>query len=140
MFLQSPSYRALVHNAFRIAAGAAFCTHGGQKLFGWFGADGPRIEPVEFLMAGVLEFVGGLAIVLGLFTQPIALVLAGEMAVAYFWKHMLGRETISVWWWGNRGELAMLFCFVWLFFSAHGAGSLSVDAWLARRRGSAPAP
>jgi len=140
-FLNSERFRHVTHNALRIVAGAAFLTHGGQKLFGWFGAQGPRVEPFEYLIAGILEFGGGLAIMLGLFTQPIAFIIAGEMAVAYFWKHAPGREGgYHLWWWVNRGEVVMLFSFIWLFFSAHGAGSFSLDAWLAKRRKSATTP
>lgn len=134
-FLKSEKFRTIGHNALRIVAGAAFFTHGGQKLFGWFGARGPHIEPIEFLIAGILEFGGGLAMIFGVFTQPIAFILAGEMAVAYFWKHMGGQG--SLWWWQNRGEVVMLFSFIWLFFASHGAGTFSVDSWLARRRTSA---
>lgn len=133
-FLSHPRFKTLAHNALRIAAGAAFFTHGGQKLFGWFGAQGPRTEPFEVLVAGILEFFGGLAMVLGFFVQPVAFILSGEMAVAYFWKHTLSRDTVSLWWWANRGELAMLFAFIWLFFAAHGAGRFSLDAWRAKRR------
>ena len=137
MFLRDTWYHTLAHTAARIVIGAAYFTHGGQKLFGWFGASGPRLEPVEVLIAGLLETFGGAAIVLGLFTRPVAFLLSGQMAVAYFWRHAMRADPASLWWWDNRGELAMVFCFVWLLFSAIGAGRLSADAWLANRRGAA---
>jgi putative oxidoreductase len=124
----------------RIAVGIMFWSHGAQKLLGWFGSD-----PVElasrFGIAGILEFVGGLLIVLGLFTRPVAFILAGEMAVAYFWIHV-GNN--GLWWWANRGELAAVYAFVFLAISAFGAGPYSLDAVLATRRaaggGSGGAP
>jgi putative oxidoreductase len=117
-------------------AGAAYFSHGAQKLFGWFGGFGPEggtaVLMTRFGAAGVIEVVCGAAIVLGLLTRPAAFLASGEMAVAYFWMHA-GRSG-ELFWWANRGELVMLFCFVWLFYVAHGAGSFSLDAWLARRR------
>lgn len=133
-FLKSDQLRSVSHNALRIVAGLAFMTHGGQKLFGWFGAEAPHVAPFEFLVAGILEFFGGLAVALGVFTSPIAFVLAGEMAVTYFWKHAAGGDTFSIWWWTNRGELPMLYCFIWLLFAFHGAGRFSLDHWLKQRR------
>ena len=125
-------FQHVAHNALRIAAGLMFFTHGVQKLFGWLTDRDPVQLLSEFGVAGVLETFGGLAIALGLFTRPVAFVLAGEMAVAYFWKHAGGAGPI--WWWANRGELAALYSFVWLYFAAIGAGTFSVDALLKRRR------
>lgn len=119
--------RPVAHNAWRIAVGFAFFTHGGQKLFAWFG----RAEPVElvsrFGAAGVIEFFGGLLIMLGLFTRPAAFVCAGEMAVAYWWMHVGRSDPFSIWHWANGGELVMVFSFTWLFLSAVGPGSFSLD-------------
>lgn len=129
-------FETIAHGAFRIAAGAGFFTHGAQKLFGWFGSRGPVDYWSEFGVAGVLETLGGLAMMLGLFVQPVAFVLAGEMAVAYFWKHAARQH--SIWWWQNRGEVVMLYSFIWLYFSARGAGAFSVDAWLKRRKPASP--
>jgi putative oxidoreductase len=139
-FLKSERFREIGHNALRIAAGAAFFTHGGQKLFAWFGRDEPVAYLSEYGIAGFLEFFGGLAMILGALTQPIAFLLSGEMAVAYFWQHAAGGESFSLWWWANRGELPLLYCFIWLFFAGHGAGSFSVDAWLAKRRTTVTSP
>jgi len=85
----------------------------------------------RFGVAGVLETFGGLLIVIGLLTRPVAFLLAGQMAVAYFWIHSGFSDP---WWWTNGGEMAMLFSFIFLFFSAWGAGPFSVDARLAARR------
>jgi putative oxidoreductase len=81
--------------------------------------------------AGVIETVGGLLIVVGLFTRWAAFIAAGEMAVAYLWMHV-GRSG-ELGWWDNRGELALLYCFIWILFAAWGAGPYSVDAMLMRR-------
>lgn len=123
--------------ALRIAAGLAYFSHGAQKLFGWFGGVGPDGGTAELMSrfgaAGVIEFVAGACIVLGCFTRLAAFIASGEMAVAYFWMHAGGSG--SIWWWQNRGELVMLYSFIFLVFAAWGAGPLSIDASLARRRG-----
>ena len=122
--------------ALRIVAGAAFFSHGAQKLFGWFGGMGPDGGTVELMSkfgaAGVIEAVCGACLVLGLATRLVALIASGEMAVAYWWMHVGGSG--KIWWWENRGELAMLFCFIWLVYAAWGAGPFSVDRWLESRR------
>jgi putative oxidoreductase len=82
-------------------------------------------------IAGVLEFFGGLAIALGLFTRYMAFVVAGEMAVAYFWRHTAGSG--SFWPWENRGELPALYCFIWLFIWAAGGGRWQLEGWLRSR-------
>jgi putative oxidoreductase len=125
-------YYDLTINALRIVAGFLFMTHGGQKLFGWFGAQGPFTDLWPMGVAGILEFFGGTAIALGLFTRYVAFVVAGEMAVAYFWRHTAGNGTI--WPWANRGELAALYCFVWLFIWASGGGRWTLETWLRRLR------
>jgi len=133
----------ITYNALRIVAGLAFLTHGGSKLFGLFSdrpAPAPLFQLGEFFanfwpvgMAGILEFFGGALMVLGLFAPQVAFVIAGEMAVTYFWRHW-GFGENSLWWWGNRGELPLLYCYIWLFFWGHGSGSFSVDAWLKKKR------
>lgn len=122
--------------ALRIIAGAAFFSHGAQKLFGWFGGMGPDGGTVELMSrfgaAGVIETVAGLLILIGFGTRWAAFIASGEMAVAYFWMHA-GRSG-SIWWWENRGEVVMLFSFIFLVFAAWGAGPLSVDGKLAGRK------
>lgn len=120
--------------ALRIVAGLAYFSHGAQKILGWFGGFGSQGTAelmTEFGAAGIIELTAGALIVLGLFTRPAAFIASGEMAVAYFWKH-LGREG-DIWWWENGGEVVMIFSFLWLFFAATGAGPFSLDAWRARR-------
>jgi putative oxidoreductase len=121
--------------------GALFMQHGVQKLFGllvsperqWSGAP-PMFS--QFWFAGVLETFGGGLIVLGLFTRPVAFLLAGEMAVAYFQAH----APRSFWPILNRGENVVLFCFVYLYLFTAGAGPFSVDAALTGRRRTDRAP
>ncbi|NOT33877.1 MAG: DoxX family protein [Candidatus Eisenbacteria bacterium] len=120
--------KQLTHALLRIVTGVLFACHGGQKLFGWFGGfGGVPGNTVEFMtlmgFAGILELFGGLALLVGGLTRPVALLLSGEMAVAYFMAHQReGLLPIQ-----NHGELAVLYCFLFLYFAAHGAGALSVD-------------
>jgi len=113
----------------RMVSGVLIFSHGAQKLFGWFGgfgSDGGTADLMtRFGVAGVLETIGGALLVLGLFTRPAAFLLSGMLAVAYFWIHA-GRG--SIWWWENRGELAALFSFVFLFLAVWGGGPYSLDA------------
>ena len=124
-------YYDLTLAALRIVAGFLFMTHGGQKLFAWFGADNAFTAWWPVGVAGVLEFFGGAAIALGLFTRYVAFVVAGEMAVAYFWRHVGGSG--AFWPWANRGELAALYCFVWLFVWASGGGRWQLEGLLRQR-------
>ena len=125
----------ITHVLLRIVAGFLFMQHGGQKLFGWYGGmGGPEGSPLPPMMmvAGVLEVFGGLAVVLGLFTRPVAFLLSGEMAVAYFTAHFPNGPLPLQ----NHGEAAALFSFIFLFLAGNGAGGFSLDAML--RRGRAP--
>lgn len=118
--------------ALRVVAAFLFCCHGAQKLFGAFGGMGHGAAAKTFTLlwfAGVLEFVGGLLIGVGLFTRIVAFILCGEMAVAYFKQH-LPRGFFPI---QNGGELAVLYCFLFLYFCAAGAGAFSVDAMRGRR-------
>jgi putative oxidoreductase len=113
----------------RVGAGLLFMQHGLQKLFGLLGGFGGTpggTAPLASLMglAGVLELVGGVMLVAGLFVRPVALILAAEMVVAYFYSHMpQGGFPIQ-----NGGELALLYALVFGFLAARGAGPVSVDA------------
>jgi len=121
----------ITHVLLRIVAGFLFMQHGGQKLLGWYGGMGGPLPPL-MMVAGLLEAFGGLAVMLGLFTRPVAFLLSGEMAVAYFMAHFpKGLLPLQ-----NHGEAPALFSFVFLFFAGNGAGGLSLDAML--RRGRAP--
>jgi putative oxidoreductase len=125
--------------ALRIVAGLGYFSHGAQKIFGWFGGFGPDGGTAELMSrfgaAGVIEVVCGTAIVLGLFTRPAAFLASGQMAGAYFLAHVAGAD--ALFWWANGGELAMVYCFLWLYFAARGAGEFSLDAVLAKRSGAA---
>jgi putative oxidoreductase len=116
---------------FRIVAAFLFMQHGAQKLLGFPAA--PQSEPALFSLiglAGVLELIGGLLLLLGLFTRPVAFVLAGQMAVAYFMAH----APRGFWPLLNGGELAALYCFAFLYLAAAGGGVWSIDqVWRARR-------
>jgi putative oxidoreductase len=117
----------------RIAAAFFFMQHGAQKLFGFPAAQqsGPPALLSLVGIAGILEFFGGLLLLLGLFTRPVAFLLSGQMAVAYFMQH----APQGFWPLLNRGELAALYCFVFLYFSVAGGGEWSLDRlWLGRRR------
>ena len=117
----------------RIVAGLMFMSYGTMKLFNIPPAPMPGF-PVKLLSemgaAGFLETIGGLAIVLGLFTRPVAFILAGEMAVAYFQSHFPKSFFPTV----NAGVPAVLYCFLFLYLIFAGAGPWSLDAMIARRR------
>jgi putative oxidoreductase len=127
------SWAPPLRSILRIVAAFLFIAHGTQKLFA-FPVSEPR--PVVDLMsqmglAGVLETFGGALLLLGLFTRPVAFILSGEMAVAYFMSH----APRSFWPVLNGGEPAVLFCFVYLYLAAAGPGPWSLDAlWRGRRQ------
>ena len=120
-------------NLLRIGAGLLFMQHGAQKLFQVLGFE-RALEPLSQLwFAGVLELFGGLLIVLGLFTRPVAVVLALEMMVAYVQGHMpRGGAPVE-----NQGELALLYLLIWAFVAANGPGGFSLDGLIAARRRAA---
>jgi len=115
----------------RIMTGLLFLEHGTQKLLG-FPPSEHSFPPLFSLMGlqGVLELVGGFLILIGLFTRPVAFILAGNMAVAYFMAHAPRGFFPTL----NGGQLAILFCFVFLYLAVAGGGQWSVDAQIARRR------
>jgi putative oxidoreductase len=117
----------------RIVTAVCFILHGTQKLFAWPTPAQPN--PALELMtqrgiAGILETFGGLAILLGVFTRPVAFLLAGEMAVAYFQVHF-PRSIYPV---NNGGDNVVLFCFIFLYLMVAGAGSWSIDHTIASNR------
>ena len=122
----------------RVVAGLLFFQAGSMKFLGWFGGiPGSNGTPAPLMtqigLAGVLEFFGGIAIMLGLFTRPVAFLVSGEMAVAYWQFH----APKGAWPILNHGEPAVLFCFLWLFMAAYSAGPFSLDALISRARGPA---
>ncbi|MGH9793261.1 MAG: DoxX family protein [Candidatus Acidiferrales bacterium] len=125
--------QAITLNLLRIVVGILFMPHGAQKLFGALGGQAVPLAS-QFGVAGILEFFGGLLILTGLFTRPVAFILAGEMAAAYFMVH----APQGFWPIINQGELAVLYCFVFLFLVASGGGDFSIDGWMRRRKPSQP--
>jgi putative oxidoreductase len=121
-------YTNFFYALMRIIAGALFACHGAQKLFGVLG--GQKQEATLMIAAGVIELAGGILIAVGLFTSYVAFIASGEMAVAYFKQHFPG----GFWPIMNRGELAVLFCFVFLYIASRGSGILSIDALLGKAK------
>jgi putative oxidoreductase len=119
----------------RVVAGLLFVQAGGLILFGWFGGmpgTGGAAPPLmsQVGIGGILEFFGGIMIMLGLFTRPVAFILSGMMAVAYWQFHAPG----GAWPVQNQGMPAVLLCFIFLYMAARGAGDWSLDALLRRPR------
>jgi putative oxidoreductase len=132
IFEPSPlSRRAL--GMLRIVAGLLFMSFGTMKLLGYPPSPTP-LGPIELTselgIAGMLETIGGFALVLGLLTRPVAFLLSGEMAVAYFQMHFPKSPFPTV----NNGVPAVLFSFLFLYFSFAGAGAWSLDSLIARLR------
>jgi putative oxidoreductase len=120
----------------RIVSGWLFFQFGAMILFGWFGGmPAGQTAPLmsQTWIGGVLEFCGGIAMMLGLLTRPVAFILSGEMAVAYWQFH----APQGGWPLQNQGVPAVLFCFVFLYMSARGGGDWSLDALLRRKRADA---
>ena len=118
----------LTYFLLRVVSGLLFFQAGSVKFLGWFGGVPKEFGGQPALLSqtgigGMLEFFGGLAIMLGLFTRPVAFILSGEMAVAYFQFH----QPNGFWPVQNHGEEAVLFCFIFLYMAARGGGDLSVD-------------
>ena len=124
------SFLPFARSALRIMVGFLFMEHGLQKILGLLGGVGGSGGTAHFISwswaAGILELIGGPLILIGLFTSPVAFVLCGEMAVAYFWVHF----PRGFWPLLNHGELAVLYCFVFLYLAAAGPGPVSADAMI----------
>lgn len=117
-------YSEYIYALLRIVAGWCFLLHGTQKLFGWPGGRDPVQIASLYGVAGIIELVCGLLILLGLFASWAAFLASGEMAVAYFWAHATqGSPLFPLM---NGGEPAVLFCFIFLLVAAKGAGKWSV--------------
>ena len=125
-------YQPWMLSVLRIITGFLFAEHGAQKLFGVLGGTGGMhlAFPEKLWFAGVIEFFGGLLILTGLLTRLVALICAGEMAYAYLTQH----APHGFWPLVNHGELAVLYCFVFLYFVTAGAGAISLDHLLRKRR------
>ena len=142
--MTSPTVRARLNtfsppvvSLFRAVIGFLFALHGSMILFSW-----PLAMPMQTHVgdwpgwwAGLIEFITGLLVMVGLFTRPAAFVASGTMAVAYFWQH----QPHALWPFdqsmgGNNGELAILFCFSFFLILFIGPGSIAVDSLLRRKR------
>ncbi len=113
-----------LYAAMRIVVGFLFACHGAQKLLGMFGGSSPDAPAFIVYGAGSIELVGGLLIMVGLFTSWAAFLCSGTMAFAYFIAHA-GKGLFPI---DNGGELAALYCWLFLFMASRGSGPLSVDA------------
>jgi putative oxidoreductase len=125
----------VAYAALRVVAGLLFMVHGTQKLLGW--PEAMKAAPAigsQVWIGGVIELVGGLLIAIGLFTRPAAFIASGMMAVAYaqfHWKlELAGLQWLPA---VNKGELAVVYCFLFLFIATRGAGRASLDARLGDR-------
>jgi putative oxidoreductase len=116
-------YSDVLYALMRVVVGLLFACHGAQKLFGVLGGQSQLSNPM-LVAAGIIEFLGGALVALGLWAGYAAFVASGQMAVAYFMVHASG----GIWPIANKGELALLYCFVFLYVASRGSGRLSVDA------------
>jgi putative oxidoreductase len=130
MIHHDPVWRDRVLAVLRIMTALLFLQHGLAKHFGF-----PHVAQFDNLQAfslswyaGVIEVVGGVLLLIGLFSRPVAFILSGEMAFAYFIGHAAGGFFPIL----NRGELAALYCFVFLYFVFSGPGAWSVDAMMGK--------
>ena len=112
----------------RIVAALLFFSHGVQKILGFPAGLSPEVMSLPWI-AGIMELVGGALLILGLFTRPVAFLLSGQMAVAYWMAHAPQSPLPIV----NKGEGAILYCFIFLYLVFAGAGAFSLDG--AMRRG-----
>jgi putative oxidoreductase len=124
-------YANVAYAALRIVAGLLFACHGAQKLFGVPGGQSQLGNPL-LVAAGLIEFGGGSLVALGLWAGSAAFVASGEMAVAYFRTHAPG----GFWPILNKGELAVLYCFLFLYVACRGSGPMSIDALVRKTRRS----
>lgn len=113
----------------RLMVGLLFACHGVQKLFGMLGGQSQVSNPV-LLAAGIIEIVGGGFVAIGLWTSYAAFIASGEMAVAYF----MANAAKGFWPIQNKGELAVLYCFVFLYIASRGSGVLSIEAMTKKKK------
>lgn len=123
-------YAEWIYALLRFVAGVMFACHGAQKVLGWLGGKAVPPGPTLPFAAGVIELVAGVLIAIGLFASLAAFIASGQMAVAYFMVH----APRGFWPIQNEGELAVLYCFLFLYIAARGSGALSVDRNLRRIR------
>ena len=126
--LRVSRFEPAVYAALRIVSGTLFAFHGVQKIFGWLATKAPPAVGSQLWIGGVIELIGGALIALGLFTRHAAFLCSGTMAVAYtqfHWKlGFAGSQWLPI---VNKGELAVVYCFVFLYIWTQGAGVASID-------------
>jgi putative oxidoreductase len=122
-------YSEVLYAVMRAVIGFLFACHGAQKLLGMFGGQGWPSEPM-MLVAGIIELGGGILVALGLWAGFAAFLASGQMAFAYFMAHAKG----GFWPILNRGELAVAYCFIFLYIASKGSGRFSVEGLIGRRR------
>ena len=123
LFESLAQYRPQALGVLRIMTALQFIEHGSQKLFNFPVSAQPHALTGLTTAAGILEFAGGILLALGLFTRPVAFLLAGEMAIPYFMAH-IPRDFIPA---NNGGDAAILFCFVFLYLFFAGSGAFALD-------------
>jgi len=123
VFEKFSRYQPYALAALRIIAALLFIEHGTQKLFGFPPSTMEGSLPPLLLAAASLELVGGILILVGLFTRPVAFILSGQMAFAYFMAHAPKSFFPAI----NGGDAAILFCFVFLFLVTAGPGAFAID-------------
>lgn len=121
-------YAEIAYTLMRVVVGLLFACHGAQKLFGALGGTQMTSNP-KMLVAGLIEFAGGLLVALGLQAGFAAFLASGQMAYAYFSVHAPG----GFWPVINKGELAVVYCFVFLYIATRGSGRYSLDAAIKRK-------
>lgn len=124
MFDRFSAYEPQMRSILRIVTGLLFLQHGTQKFFSFPDPSKPAVEFASLMgLAGAIEFVGGILFIIGLFTRPVAFIAAGFTAVAYWMAHAPQNLYPIL----NMGELAILYCFVFLYFVTAGPGPWSID-------------
>ena len=125
-------YAVPFYSIMRLVVGLMFFCHGAQKIFGWFappGQQGGHLPPL-MMTGGCIEIAGGLLIAFGLFTRLAAFIASGEMAVAFFMMHAKGSILPIV----NKGELAVVYCFLFFYIFLYGPGAWSLDVMLRKTK------
>jgi putative oxidoreductase len=125
-------YAVPFYSIMRFVVGLMFFCHGAQKIFGWFAPPGQHAEtlPPLMLAGGWIEMVGGLLIAFGLLTRVAAFIASGEMAAAFFMMHAKGSILPIV----NKGELAVVYCFLFFYIFLYGPGAWSLDVMLRKTK------
>ncbi|HYH06810.1 MAG TPA: DoxX family protein [Thermoanaerobaculia bacterium] len=130
MFDKLTPHAPKILGIFRILAGIMFACHGAQKTLGMFGGMPPGAPAWIVWGAGTIELVGGILLALGLFTRFVAFICSGTMAIAYFYGHARNGFLPKV----NGGEIAVVYCWLFLYIAAAGPGSFALDNLIRRRR------